>query len=85
MACTFKLPEDVQVPDGKEMGDTFQAMGTFLLKANGMVTLTEVDGEPIPGAPKTGDEPEETDNAADQAPPMSLQQRLMSSVSNVGQ
>jgi hypothetical protein len=43
----FKLPEGVQVPDGKIVGDTFQAMATFELEAGGKVCLKEVDGESI--------------------------------------
>lgn len=56
---TFTLPPGVDIPDGTNEGDTFQAMGTFkLLSATaygsqtsdvhpGQVQLTEIDGEPI--------------------------------------
>lgn len=62
-ALTFTLPQGVEVPDGKQMGDTFQAMGTFRIDAGGKCTLTEVDGEPIDGS---GDQPnDQTNTSAD--------------------
>jgi hypothetical protein len=81
MKCVFKLPGGVEVPDGKEEGDTFQAMATFKLMSGGMVELTEVDNEPISGKESPNTTNEEADDDADNPGP-SLQERLMGSMAN---
>lgn len=58
----FKLPDGVQIPDGKEIGDTFQAMATFSIEKNGDVCLEEVDGEPLDPSKEESDEPSESAN-----------------------
>lgn len=60
-AITFTLPAGVQVPDGKQEGDTFHAMATFKLEAGSKVTLEAVDGEPLDGG---GDESDAANNEA---------------------
>ena len=53
----------MQVPDGKNPGDTFDAMTTYLLGDKpGEVTLKEVDGEPVDG--KDTDDAGEPNDAA---------------------
>lgn len=75
---TFELPRGVTVPDGKQPGDTFQAMATFLLDSGGKVELTEVDGEALDGATKPSDAPDASaQDDSSQPMAMSLQDRLM--------
>ena len=77
----FKLPAGVEVPDGKQPGDTFQAMATMKIEPAGSVCLVEIDGEPLPGYKESGDEPnDEAEDDSTQPAQMSLQQRLMSSM-----
>lgn len=61
-AITFILPSGVQVPDGKEIGDTFSAMAEFRIEVGGKVTLEEVDGEPLNPKDGEGEEPDDTTN-----------------------
>lgn len=60
-AITFELPAGVQIPDGKQVGDTFQAMAGFKIEAGGKVTLEDVDGEPLND---TSEQPEAADSEA---------------------
>jgi len=58
------LPPGIEIPDGTQEGDTFQAMATFrLLSATaygsetsqvhpGQVQLVEIDGEPVGKEPR---------------------------------
>lgn len=78
---SFKLPAGVQIPDGKQMGDTFQAMTTFKLGTDGMVQLCEVDDEPVAGYKDDDSDSPNPDSPDDTTQPMaqSLQDRLMAS------
>jgi hypothetical protein len=81
MKMVFKLPAGVEIPDGKEEGDTFQAMATFKLMDKGEVELTEVDNEPIDGKEPEDTTDEGADDDSTQSGP-SLQDRLMGSMAN---
>lgn len=59
-SVTFQLPQGVEIPDGKNVGDTFQAMTTYKLLANGKVSLEEVDGEGLNGKLDPEDSPNES-------------------------
>jgi hypothetical protein len=59
-AITFHLPLGVQIPDGKQVGDTFQTMATLKIEASGKVTLEEIDGEGLNG----DDDSDAANNAA---------------------
>lgn len=59
---TFDLPKGVQIPDGKQVGDTFQAMTTYEIEAGGKVCLREVDGEPLDPKWDESDEPNDSGN-----------------------
>lgn len=66
----FQLPEGVEIPDGKKMGDTFQAMATFKIMDKGMGELTQVDGESIDGSSQDNeDEAEPQDDSQASAIP----------------
>lgn len=67
---TFKLPAEVEIPDGKTVGDSFQAIATFILMPNGGAELTQVDGEPLDGV-QTGNQTQAkpTDDATQSAIP----------------
>ena len=79
---TFQLPSGVIVPNGKQEGDTFQAMATFKLMDGGDVELCQVDGENLPGYKEDSDDSpneEANDDASDEGQ-TSLQQMLLGSV-----
>jgi hypothetical protein len=57
----FDIPEDFIVPEGVNEGETFEALGTFKLKANGRMCLTKVDTAPIYADDK--DEPDDAGTA----------------------
>ncbi len=54
----FDIPEDFIVPEGVNEGETFKALGTFKLKANGKMCLTKIDESPI-YADKKDNEPDD--------------------------
>jgi hypothetical protein len=43
----FDIPDSFIVPEGVAEGETFEALGTFKLKANGKACLTKIDQAPI--------------------------------------
>ena len=46
---TFKAPADFKLPEGINQGDEFEAMGTFVLQADGTMILKAVEGNTIEG------------------------------------
>ncbi len=54
----FDIPEDFIVPEGINEGETFEALGTFKLKANGRMCLTKINESPI-YADEKDNEPED--------------------------
>jgi len=57
----FDIPDDFIVPEGVAEGETFEALGTFKLKAKGRMCLTKVDTAPIYADDK--DEPDDMGTA----------------------
>lgn len=49
----FKAPEGMEIPEGTNPGDTFEAMATFQLGEGGELYLKEVDGNPVSGQDDT--------------------------------
>lgn len=83
----FQLPGSIIVPDGKQAGDTFQAMCTLRLNPNGTADLCQIDGESLPGykdedAERPAETPassEDTDDATEPSEPNGnlLAERMM--------
>ena len=54
----FKIPEGLTVPEGTQEGGTWDEMGTFRLKPNGMMCLVAIGDHKLAGYPN-GKEPKQ--------------------------
>jgi hypothetical protein len=68
----FKAPADLEIPEGTKEGDTFEAMATFMMKPDGMLSVEAVEGSPIGGAmeDEEGPEDEMEDEMEEEGAPM---------------
>ncbi len=55
------LPQGMEIPEGKETGDTVEFMCEFRIEDSGKLCLTEIEGHALPGYDDSKDSHEETE------------------------
>lgn len=50
----FKIPEGLQIPEGTQEGDTFDALATFSLEKGGELCLRKIDDVSVDSGDETG-------------------------------